>query len=87
MGADSTRMAGIILVGLSTVGFLLVGLGILGVPGLDAIWPTLGTISAVLSLGLLVVFWHPWLILGILIDLLMLVSVFLQWPLDLFNGG
>ena len=33
-----------------------------------------------LSLVLLALYWHPWLPVGVLIDLLLLSAVFLRWP-------
>ena len=88
MKANAIRWTGIILVGLSTLGFVFVGLGVLGVAGLDAIWRTVSVFSASVSLLLLVLFWHPWLVLGILIDIFVLISVlFLHWPSEMFNGG
>ena len=62
-------------------GFVLVRLGVFGVPGLTEIWRTVAVISAALSLLLLVLFWHPWLIVGVLIDIGFLVSLlWINWP-------
>jgi hypothetical protein len=72
---------GIILVALATLGFVLVGLGVFGVPGLTAIWRTVAVVSASVSLLLLVLFWHPWLIVGVLIDIGILISLlWMKWP-------
>ena len=72
---------GITLVVLSTLGFVLAGLGVFGVPGLVEIWRTIALVSAVISLVLLVLFWHPWLIVGVLIDLVIIISlVWADWP-------
>jgi hypothetical protein len=72
---------GIILVALATLGFVLVGLGVFGVPGLTAIWRTVAVVSANVSLLLLVLFWHPWLIVGVLIDIGILISLlWMKWP-------
>jgi hypothetical protein len=69
-GSDSgfVRLIGIIMVVLSTLGFLLSGLGALGVPELSDIWQAAGFAVAV-SLILLILFWHPWIIVGIIIDI------------------
>jgi hypothetical protein len=58
VGISSTavRWIGIILVALATLGFVLSGLGVFGVPGLSEIWRTVAVISAVVSLLLLVLF-------------------------------
>ena len=71
---------GIVLVALSTLGFVLTGLGIFGVAGLSAIWRTLALLSACLSLLLLITFWHRWLPVGVLIDLGVLVGFWAGWP-------
>jgi hypothetical protein len=39
--------------------------------------------AAVLGLALKFVFFHPWLTLGVLLDLLVLSSVLLEWPVAL----
>ena len=81
LNAPAIRYVGFGLVGLATFSFLLTGIGVLGVPGLHAIWRGLTVLSASLSLVLLVVFWHPWLIFGIALDLGMLVSIlWAHWP-------
>jgi hypothetical protein len=72
---------GIILVVISIVGFILSGLGILGIPGLKMIWQGLVPITAIASLILLILFWHPWIILGVVIDVgLILLTVLNSWP-------
>ena len=75
LNAVTIQWIGIILVGLSTVGFILAGLGIFGVVGLSVIWRTVAIISAISSLLLLVVFWHPWLPVGIFIDIGTIVAL------------
>jgi len=83
LGLDATtiRWIGIILVALSTLGFILAGLGVLGVPGLNTIWRTVSVVSSCLSLLLLILFWHPWLIMGVLIDIgLLLALLWAKWP-------
>ena len=76
------RKIGIFLVILTVMGFILAGLGGLGVPGLNKIWGTTAGLSAGGSLILLILFWHPWLIVGILIDLgLFLVQILNKWPM------
>ena len=75
------QWAGILLVALATIGFILAGLGILGVPGLSAIWRIAAVASAAVSLLLLILFWHSWLVVGVLIDVAILVSLlWLKWP-------
>lgn len=71
LGVTETAVfqTGILLVILSTIGFVLTGLGIWGVVGLSIIWRILAFISASTSLLLLVLFWHPWLPVGVLINI------------------
>ncbi|MGB2964851.1 MAG: hypothetical protein WBB69_12785 [Anaerolineales bacterium] len=72
---------GVILVILSVLGFILAGTGALGVPGLKGIWQTTAAVSATISLTLLVIYWHPWLILGVLIDTgLVVLTCLNSWP-------
>jgi hypothetical protein len=68
-------------VALSTLGFVLAGLGIFGVAGLSAIWRTVAIVSSFVSLLLLILFWHPWLPVGVLIDVAILLSIiWAKWP-------
>ncbi len=85
---DSTvKWVGIILVALSTLGFVLAGLGIFGVTGLSTIWQTVAIISVCVSLLLLIIFWHPWLPVGVLIDIGILIALFLaHWPPETIIG-
>jgi len=83
LGLDATaiRWIGIILVAAATTGFVLAGLGVLGVPGLSAIWRTAAVVSSCVSLLLLILFWHPWLIIGVLIDIAVLITLlWAKWP-------
>jgi hypothetical protein len=70
-----------ILAALATVGFVAAGLGLLDFLVPFDWWRTLAAVSAVVSLLLLVIFWHPYVIVGLLIDVLILVVVlFTDWP-------
>jgi hypothetical protein len=71
MGLDpvAIRWTGIGLVALSTLGFIVLGLGLLGVSGFAALWPVSGAASALVSLALLGIFWHPWLVVGVAINI------------------
>jgi len=81
LSATTVQWMGIILVGLATLGFVLAGLGIFGVPGLNTIWRTVAVGSAGVSLALLIIFWHPWLPVGVLIDIAVLAALLLaKWP-------
>jgi hypothetical protein len=81
LNGPAIQWIGIILVVLATLGFVLAGLGGLGVPGLNAVWGTLAVVSACVSLLLLVLFWHTWLVVGVLIDIGILVALlWVKWP-------
>ncbi len=75
MGETAVHWVGVTLVALSTLGFVLAGLGIFGVAGLSTIWQTVAIISAMPSLLLLILFWHPWLPVGVLIDMVVLIAL------------
>jgi hypothetical protein len=67
------------------LGFVVAGLGLVGVPGLSNVWQAAAVIAASLSLLLLVLYWHPWLVIGALLDLVLFGAlVWPRWPtLDL----
>jgi hypothetical protein len=75
LNALAIQWVGIILVALSTLGFVFAGLGLFGIAGLEMIWQTVAVVSACASLVLLILFWHPWLPVGILIDLGILLAL------------
>lgn len=70
---------------LTMAGFSLAGLGLLGVPGLNQIWQGTAILGAVASLLLLIFYWHPWLIAGVLINLAVFAGLALHWPKSLFS--
>jgi len=59
--------------------FVAAGTGLLGMPGLNLIWQPLAFIAATLSLILLAFFWHPWLVLGVLLNIGILAGVYAGW--------
>jgi len=75
MTHNSVKRIGLTLVGLATLGFILAGIGILSSGGLNTIWRPCAAFSSAISLLLLVLFWHPWLPVGILIDLAALTII------------
>jgi hypothetical protein len=64
LGESSIRPMGMVLWIASTVLFVAAGLGVLAIPGLRPMWQELTIASAAISLLLLLLFWHPWLIVG-----------------------
>jgi hypothetical protein len=59
----------------TVIGFALAGLAAVGFIVPQSWWGTLTLLSALLSLLLLVLFWHPWLVLGVAIDLVLIVAL------------
>lgn len=76
LGLDRfARPIGMGLVILTVLGFILTGLGLLGVPLLHESWETLALVSAALSFLLLVLFWNRSLVVGVAIDVVIVVAV------------
>lgn len=76
LGLDSElgRILGLALIAVTFGGFALAALAALGlVPA--GIWPAAVTIGAVASIAVLALFFHPWLVLGVAIDLALLWAV------------
>ncbi len=82
--ADSAgRPLAFILAALATGGFVAAGLGLLDFLVPFDWWATLAAVSAVVSLSLLIIFWHPYVIVGVVIDVVVLVVVlFTNWAPD-----
>lgn len=75
LNATMTRAVGTGLWILTVAGYALAGLGFLGVPGLSNGWQPLTIAASITSLGLIVLFWHVWLVLGIVIDVSLLIWI------------
>ena len=88
LNAAAVQWVGIILVALSVLGFALTGLGMFGVAGLSAVWRITAIFSACVSSLLLILFWHPWLPVGVLIDVgILLALLWAKWPpVDMFGS-
>lgn len=78
MGINSEvlKIIGIILTLAATIGFVLSGLGWLGVPFLKSIWVPVTVFSSIVSIVLIVLFWNNWFIMGPLIDLVILYFIY-----------
>jgi hypothetical protein len=83
--AGLVRSAGWILWVAVVAGFCFAGLGLLNILGLNAIWQGAGIFGAIASLLLLIFYWHPWLVVGAVIDLAVLVGIWQQLPASLFS--
>lgn len=71
VGPDLTRLIGIALIAVTIGGFALAAIGALGVAPTFA-WQVGIGVGAVASLATLVVFFHPWLGIGLAIDAVLL---------------
>jgi hypothetical protein len=75
LGESFSRPAGTVLWIASLLLFVAAGLGVLGVPGLRDIWSGLTVAGASCSLLLLLLFWHSWLVIGVVINIGLLLAV------------
>jgi len=65
---------------IATIGFVAAGLALFGILVPFDWWRTLAIASAVVSLLLVVIFWNPYLIVGLLIDAAVLATlIFTNW--------
>jgi hypothetical protein len=79
--ASTIQWVGILLVALATLGFVIAGLGVFGVLGLNTVWRSAAVISAGVSFLLLILFWHRWLPVGLLIDVGVIAALlWVNWP-------
>lgn len=78
------RTAGWILWVIVMATYVLSGLGLLGVPGLNSIWIPSAVLASIVSIILIVLYWHPWLPFGILLDVVILAAVYFHIPARLF---
>jgi len=85
LGQGTVRTIGWLLWAGTLAGFVLAGLGLLGLPLLKAIWQPLVMAGSLLSLVLLAFYWHPWLVMGAVLDLACLAGLWMNWPKALFT--
>ena len=69
---------------LTLAGFTLAGLGLLGVPGLSRLWGAATVLGGGASMLLLCLYWHPWLVAGVVINLAVFGGLALHFPKFLF---
>jgi len=74
----TTRLLAMALVAATIGSFALAALTTVGLTSAD-LWGPATAVAAVASVALLVLFFHPWLVLGVLIDLGLLWAVFSGW--------
>lgn len=74
LDAETSRMLAIALIAVTLGAFALAGLAAIGIAP-AGLWPAAVTIGGVASIAVLVLFFHPWLLLGIVIDVVLLWAV------------
>jgi hypothetical protein len=80
LSESAGRVIAIVLAAVATIGFIVTGLALLDILVPFDWWRTLAIIAAVVSLLLLVIFWNLYLIVGVAIDVVILVTlVFTDW--------
>ena len=82
LGADAEpiRLMGTMLIAVTVAAFVLAALSTAGVLVPSAWWPAFVIVGALASVAQLVVFFHPWLILGLAIDAVLLwAAAVLHW--------
>ncbi len=72
------RTTGLALMAATIGAFALAGLAVWGVPGLAGNWSGLTIVGAVLSLALLVTFWHTQMAFGVAINLTLIALAVLR---------
>ncbi len=81
------RTVGWLLMLVVTAAFVLAALGLFGVPGLNTLWIPLAAGASIVSIGLTALYWHPWLPVGILLDLAILAAIYFHYPARLFSSN
>jgi hypothetical protein len=83
---EMTRLVGTALVAATVAGFALAAVGTLGLLP-DGAWTPALAVGAVASLALLALYFHPWLVVGIGIDALLLwATVVARWTPSSLRG-
>jgi hypothetical protein len=85
LSENLVRMIGWVLWLASLLLLNAAAIGLLGLPGLSTSWQILAVIGSALSLLLLGLYWHPWLIAGVAINIGILAGVYFGW-LDRWLG-
>jgi predicted exporter len=52
---------------------------------LNTVWQLMAIVGSLLSLALLVFYWHPWLVFGAVLNAAFLVAIWQQWPAAIFS--
>lgn len=83
--SNYAKPLGVLLVIVTIVSYTIAGIGVWGIADIPAVVSQNATvIGSASSLLLLLTFWHPWLILGLLIDIVLIYGVvILDWTLKI----
>ncbi|WP_199547218.1 hypothetical protein [Streptomyces sp. N35] len=76
--------AGRVSIGLASAAAMLYVIAGAAVASGGTAWATAAVIAAVVGLALKVLWFHPWLSLGVLLDVGVLISVYTYWPASLY---
>lgn len=80
LDAGPVRLIGTVLIAVTVAAFVLAALSTVGVLVPSAWWPAFVIVGALASVAQLAVFFHPWLILGLAIDAVLLwAAIVLRW--------
>ncbi len=80
MTAGATgRSVGMALAVIALVGFVLGGLGLLGTLGLGSLWKVSVGVGIMSSCLLMILFWHPWLMVGLAINIILIYIFVAVW--------
>jgi hypothetical protein len=80
LAPDAVRLLGSLLILLLVAGFVAAALSTAGIIVPQAWWGALIAAGAITSIATLVAFFHPWIVLGLAIDAVLLYVVFVaQW--------
>jgi len=75
LSESASKLIAIVLAVIATIGFVAAGLALFDILIPFDWWHALAIASAVVSLLLVVIFWHPYLIVGLLIDAAVLATL------------
>ena len=79
--AAAQGLVGIILLLAAAAGFILTGLAVISLRGRSSLWHWMSLGTAIVSVALLVLFWHPLMGPGLVIDAIVIGGATLEWKL------
>jgi hypothetical protein len=71
---SARRVVGLVLVVVTVLAFSALALTVWSAGGLDSVWKSPTIFGSVASLAVLVAFWHPWVVVGVVIDVGLLTA-------------